>query len=107
MLREISDLNRINMAGYSDTTGYHRPDLRVSGIGNLVGSDWVRVAHELEIADSDISIIKSEHPDNNGMFFNCSCCRSQMLPFSCTGPCSKDPLHGMLGELAYGVPSMI
>jgi hypothetical protein len=44
----------------------HRADLRISDIGNLLGSDWVRVAHELGIADSDINIIKSEYPDNNG-----------------------------------------
>ena len=47
----------------------HRADLRISDIGNLLGSDWVRVAHELEIADSDINIIKSEYPENNGRFY--------------------------------------
>jgi hypothetical protein len=44
----------------------HRADLRISDIGNLLGSDWVRVAHELGVADSDINIIKSEYPDNHG-----------------------------------------
>jgi hypothetical protein len=44
----------------------HRADLRISDIGNLLGSDWVKVAHELGLQDSDINIIKSEYPDNNG-----------------------------------------
>ena len=53
-----------NVSGKFDTI--HRADLRISDIGNLLGSDWVRVAHALDIADSDINIIKSEYPDNNG-----------------------------------------
>ena len=31
-----------------------------------MGNDWVKVAHELDIPDSDINIIKSEYPDNEG-----------------------------------------
>ena len=46
-----------NVSGKFDTI--HRADLRISDIGNLLGSDWVRVAHALDIADSDINIIKS------------------------------------------------
>ena len=44
----------------------HRADLRISDIGNLVGSDWVPLAQELDISDSDINIIKSEYPDSDG-----------------------------------------
>ena len=44
----------------------HRADLRISDIGNLLGPDWVNLAHELRIPDSDINIIKSEYPENEG-----------------------------------------
>merc|ERR1712061_737766 len=30
------------------------------------GSDWVNLAHELEISESDINMIKSEYPDSDG-----------------------------------------
>merc|ERR1712204_142128 len=39
---------------------------KISDIGNLLGSDWVKLAHELEIPDSDINIIKTEYPENEG-----------------------------------------
>lgn len=54
----------LEFSGKFDTI--HRVDLRISDTGNLLGSDWVKVAHELNIPDSDINIIKSEYPDNNG-----------------------------------------
>ena len=53
-------------AGYGKFDTIHRVDLRISDIGNLLGSDWVKLAHELAIPDSDINIIKSEYPDNDG-----------------------------------------
>jgi hypothetical protein len=58
----------LRQAGYGgkqfDTI--HRADLRVSDIGNLLGSDWERCAEELGLEESDINIIKSEYPDNEG-----------------------------------------
>ena len=48
----------------------HRADLRISDIGNLLGPDWVNLAHELRIPDSDINIIKSEYPENEGNIGN-------------------------------------
>lgn len=30
----------------------------------MLGPDWVGLAHELEVSDSDINIIKSQYPDN-------------------------------------------
>ena len=39
---------------------------RVSDISNLLGSDWVKLARELEIDDQDINLIISEYPDNVG-----------------------------------------
>jgi ankyrin len=52
--------------GYGKFDTIHRADLRISDIGNLVGSDWVNLAHELDISDSDINIVKSEYPDSDG-----------------------------------------
>merc|ERR1712113_814254 len=53
-------------AGYGKFDTIHKADLKISDIGNLLGSDWVMVAHELEIPDSDINIIKTEYPENEG-----------------------------------------
>merc|ERR1712012_1339500 len=53
-------------AGYGKFDTIHKADLKISDIGNLLGSDWVKVAHELDIPDSDINIIKTEYPDNEG-----------------------------------------
>merc|ERR1712142_990747 len=39
---------------------------RVSDISNLLGSDWIKLARELEIDDQDINLIISEYPDNVG-----------------------------------------
>ena len=55
-------------AGYGKFDTIHKADLKISDIGNLLGSDWVMVAHELEIPDSDINIIKTEYPENEGWF---------------------------------------
>jgi len=52
--------------GYGKFDTIHRADLRISDIGNLVGSDWVNLAHELDISDSDINIVTSEYPDSDG-----------------------------------------
>ena len=54
-------------AGYGKFDTIHRADLRISDIGNLLGPDWVNLAHQLRIPDSDINIIKSEYP---GMLTN-------------------------------------
>ncbi|XP_045138069.1 ankyrin-2-like isoform X21 [Portunus trituberculatus] len=42
----------------------HRANLRLTDISNMLGTDWVALAHELEVTDSDINIIKSQYPDN-------------------------------------------
>jgi ankyrin len=51
-------------AGYGKFDTIHRADLRVSDISNLLGSDWVGLARELDIEDQDINLIRSEYPDN-------------------------------------------
>jgi ankyrin len=53
-------------AGYGKFDTIHKADLKISDIGNLLGSDWVMLAHELEIPESDINIIKTEYPENEG-----------------------------------------
>merc|ERR1712051_63383 len=52
--------------GYGKYDTIQRADLRISDIGNLVGSDWINLARELDISDSDINIVKSEYPDSDG-----------------------------------------
>jgi len=49
-------------------------DLKISDIGNLLGSDWKKLASELNIQESDINIIKTEYPESDGDFKNCSFC---------------------------------
>ena len=67
MTAEIqSKVSFLREAGYGKFDTIHKADLKISDIGNLLGNDWVRCAHELEIPDSDINIIKSEYPDNEG-----------------------------------------
>jgi ankyrin len=61
-----SKVSFLREAGYGKFDTIHKADLKISDIGNLLGSDWVRVAHELDIPDSDINIIKSEYPGNEG-----------------------------------------
>merc|ERR1712066_967078 len=61
-----SKVSFLRAAGYGKFDTIHKADLKISDIGNLLGNDWVKVAHELDIPDSDINIIKSEYPDNEG-----------------------------------------
>ncbi len=61
-----SKVTFLREAGYGKFDTFHKADLKISDIGNLLGSDWVRLAHELEVPESDINIIKSEYPDNDG-----------------------------------------
>ena len=56
----------LRQAGYGKFDTFHRADLRISDIGNLLGSDWIRVGRELGIEESDINIIQSEYPENEG-----------------------------------------
>merc|ERR1719192_1785138 len=53
-------------AGYGKFDTIHRADLRVSDISNLLGSDWIKLARELDVEDQDINLIVSEYPDNVG-----------------------------------------
>merc|ERR1712238_157956 len=61
-----TNIRTIREAGYGKFDTIHKADLKISDIGNLLGSDWVKLAHELEIPDSDINIIKTEYPENEG-----------------------------------------
>ncbi len=38
--------------------------MRLSDICNLLGRDWIVLAQNLEITDSDINLIETEYPDN-------------------------------------------
>lgn len=39
-----------------------KADIRISDISDLLGNDWEKLAHELEVSDADIDLIKSEYP---------------------------------------------
>jgi len=41
-----------------------RTDLRLSDISNLLGEDWVPLASELGITNSDVNLVKSECPSS-------------------------------------------
>lgn len=41
-----------------------KADIRVSDISELLNNDWEKLAHELDVPDSDIALIKSEYPDD-------------------------------------------
>ena len=56
----------LRQAGYGKYDTIHRADLRISDIGNLLGPDWERCALELGLDESDVNLIKSEYPDNEG-----------------------------------------
>ena len=56
----------LRQAGYGKYDTIHRADLRISDIGNLLGTDWERCALELGLDESDVNLIKSEYPDNEG-----------------------------------------
>ena len=51
------------VTGKPDTI--HRADFRLSDICNLLDEDWVKLAEELDIAPSDITLIREEYPNNN------------------------------------------
>ena len=76
-----TNIRTIREAGYGKFDTIHKADLKISDIGNLLGSDWVKLAHELEIPDSDINIIKTEYPENEGMFSMFSIKRTEIVLF--------------------------
>ncbi|XP_055383981.1 ankyrin-3 isoform X2 [Condylostylus longicornis] len=41
----------------------HKADIRLSDICNLLGDDWMKLAKELNIPQSDIDLIELEYPD--------------------------------------------
>ncbi|XP_023311776.1 ankyrin-3 isoform X3 [Anoplophora glabripennis] len=51
-----------SVSGKPDTI--HRADFRLSDICNLLHEDWEKLAMELDIPPSDISLIKDEYPGN-------------------------------------------
>jgi hypothetical protein len=76
-----TNIRTIREAGYGKFDTIHKADLKISDIGNLLGSDWVKLAHELEIPDSDINIIKTEYPENEGMYSMFSIKRTEIVLF--------------------------
>ena len=56
----------LRQAGYGKFDTFHRADLRISDIGNLLGDDWPEAARELGLDDADVDLIRAEYPDNSG-----------------------------------------
>ncbi|KAF7272191.1 hypothetical protein GWI33_015004, partial [Rhynchophorus ferrugineus] len=48
----------------SDFQDYYRPDPRLADMSNLLGEDWVELAHQLGLTSSEINVIKSEYPES-------------------------------------------
>ncbi|RZC43192.1 Death and/or Prominin domain containing protein, partial [Asbolus verrucosus] len=59
------DNSFLHHGGISKPDTIHRADFRLSDICNLLDEDWVKLASELDIAPSDIALIKEEYPNNN------------------------------------------
>ncbi|XP_053677008.1 ankyrin-3-like [Anopheles nili] len=48
-----------------DATGdIHKADIKITDICNLLGSDWPLLADELDIAPSDVELIRAEYPND-------------------------------------------
>ncbi|XP_060520832.1 ankyrin-2-like [Cylas formicarius] len=48
----------------SEFRDYYRPDTRLADMSNLLGDDWVELAHQLGLTSSEINVIKSEYPES-------------------------------------------
>ncbi|XP_064215969.1 ankyrin-3 isoform X5 [Tribolium castaneum] len=59
------DNSFLHHGGISKPDTIHRADFRISDICNLLDEDWVKLAAELDITPTDISLIKEEYPNNN------------------------------------------
>ena len=62
LLISCVNMTHFPWAGKADTI--HKADLRFSDISNMLDNDWVPLARELDISDSDINIIMSEYQEN-------------------------------------------
>lgn len=48
----------------SEFQDYYKPDPRLADMSNLLGEDWVELAHQLGLTSSEINVIKSEYPES-------------------------------------------
>ncbi|XP_049819591.1 ankyrin-3-like isoform X5 [Aethina tumida] len=58
------DHSYLQHGGISKPDTIHKADIRVSDISNLLDDDWEKLALELDIAPSEIKLIKDEYPDS-------------------------------------------
>ncbi|XP_065348833.1 ankyrin-2 isoform X5 [Cloeon dipterum] len=54
----------LNRETFTHSESIHRADLRLSDICNLLGRDWVPLAEELGVQQSEISLIQAEYPES-------------------------------------------
>ncbi|KAH1010688.1 hypothetical protein HUJ05_004944 [Dendroctonus ponderosae] len=59
------DHSYLHHGGISKPDTIHRADFRLSDICNLLDEDWEKLAQELDIAPSDVELIKEEYPENH------------------------------------------
>lgn len=53
----------LNGGFYNKGDEIHKADIRLSDICNLLGTDWDKLAAELEIPNDDVELIKNEYPE--------------------------------------------
>ncbi|XP_066256212.1 ankyrin-3-like isoform X3 [Euwallacea similis] len=58
------DHSYLHHGGISKPETIHRADFRLSDICNLLDEDWEKLAFQLDIAPSDVELIKEEYPEN-------------------------------------------
>ncbi|TDG38948.1 hypothetical protein AWZ03_014630 [Drosophila navojoa] len=63
--RNIADAGRMatELYTYMAQVPFMRADIRLSDISNLLGSDWPRLAEELDVPEADINLVKTEYAD--------------------------------------------
>ncbi|XP_030246408.1 ankyrin-3-like [Drosophila navojoa] len=61
--RESIENSNKNPISFSIKDEIQRADIRLSDISNLLGSDWPRLAEELDVPEADINLVKTEYAD--------------------------------------------
>ncbi|XP_026475160.1 ankyrin-3-like [Ctenocephalides felis] len=66
---DLSSLTGMNLGFFRDSVSsqpdiIHRADIRLADICNLLENDWVELAQELGISESDINLVKEQYPNN-------------------------------------------
>ncbi|XP_023158971.1 ankyrin-3 isoform X2 [Ceratitis capitata] len=63
--RELTHVNVMKLHSDDGDTTIHRADVSLSDICNIIGSDWMSLANELGVPESDIEIINAEYMESS------------------------------------------